>query len=239
MTTAPNVEDTVIENKWYSTIPCKVFLKMKNTEGFNRIPQRILMDGRDSLIEPLTDLFRLVYRDKTVPGQWLISKIIPVNKKGDKKVIENYRPVANLCSVSEIFEKLILKRISELEIINGITLGGKQQHGFMKNKSTLNTGLLLQSLISRAMDNDCYVALAGIDLSAAVDVVDIELLIKRLIIRGLPSDVVYNSLKKVGLNSLANRLYYINDLIPLSWLNLIIDSFKVHCKKLFLTCREI
>ena len=44
---------------------------------------------------------------------------------------------------------------------------------------------------------------------------------------------------KVGLNSLANRLYYINDLIPLSWLNLTIDSFEVHCKKLFLTCREI
>ena len=56
----------------------------------------------------------------------------------------------------------------------------KQQHGFMKNKSTATGGLLLQSLIARAMDNDCYIALAGIDLSAAFDVVDVELLIKRL-----------------------------------------------------------
>ena len=32
---------------------------------------------------------------------------------------------------------------------------------------------------------------------------------------------------RVGLNSLANR-------IPLSWLNLSIDSYKIHCKKLFL-----
>ena len=31
--------------------------------------------------------------------------------------------------------------------------------------------------IARAIDNDCYVALAGIDLSAAFDVVDIEMLI--------------------------------------------------------------
>ena len=69
--------------------------------------------------------------------------------QGKKQMIENYRPVANLCSVSKIFEKLILKRISELEVINGISVGGKQQHGFMKNKSTASAGLLLQSLMSR------------------------------------------------------------------------------------------
>ena len=55
--------------------------------------------------------------------KWLISKIIPVHKKGNKNVIENYRPVANLCSVSKIFEKLILKRIHELEILNGVFVG--------------------------------------------------------------------------------------------------------------------
>ena len=43
----------------------------------------------------------------------------------------------------------------------------------MKNKSTDTAGLILQSLIARALDEDCYVALAGIDLSAAFDVVDI------------------------------------------------------------------
>ena len=70
--------------------------------------------------------------------------------------MENYRPVANLCSFSKIFEKLILKRIYELEIVNGIKLAGKQQHGFQKNKSTLTAGLLLQSLIAGALDDDYY-----------------------------------------------------------------------------------
>ena len=66
-------------------------------------------------------------------------------------------------------------------MINGISVRGKQQHGFMKNKSTTTADLLLQSLIACAMDNDCYVAMAGIDLSAAFDVADVELLIKQLI----------------------------------------------------------
>ena len=39
------------------------------------------------------------------------------------------------------------------------------------------------------MDNNCYVALAGIDLSVAFDVVDVELLIKRLVILGLDREL--------------------------------------------------
>ena len=117
-------------------------------------------------------------------------KIIPVHKKGNKCVIENYRPVANLCSSSKIFEKLILNRISQLEIINKVDITGNGQHGFKKNRGTATAGLLLQSLISRSLDDDEYVAMAGLDLSAAFDVVNVPLLIKRLKIIGLPGDVI-------------------------------------------------
>ena len=110
----------------------------------------VLVDGLEQLLDPLTYLFKLIYVEKKIPGQWLVSKIIPVHKKGNKSLIENYRPVANLCSVLKVFERLILKRIYELEEINGVTLAGKQQHGFRKNKSTLTAGLLLQSLIAGA-----------------------------------------------------------------------------------------
>ena len=39
---------------------------------------------------------------------------------------------------------------------------------------------------------------------------------------------------KVGINFLTNRLAHINDHITLTWLNMSLDTFKVHCKKLFL-----
>ena len=45
-------------------------------------------------------------------------------------------------------------------------------------------------MVSRALDADNYVAMAGIDLSAAFDVVDTVLLIRRLKIIGLPDDVI-------------------------------------------------
>ena len=115
---------------------CITTLKTKNSEGFDRIPQRILVDGIDQLIIPLAGLFKLIYESKQIPSQWLIAKVIPLHKKGAKKDIENYRPISNLCSTSKIFEKLILKRIHEIQVENNIDMTGKNQHGFKKGKST-------------------------------------------------------------------------------------------------------
>ena len=61
-------------------------------------------------------------------------KNYPYLKKGNVHQIENYRPIANLCSASKIFERLILKQIHYLENKNSLDLTGKQQHGFKKNK---------------------------------------------------------------------------------------------------------
>ena len=43
-----------------------------------------------------------------------------------------------------------------------------------------------------------------------------------------------NNKYKVGLNLLSNRLYYINDEIPLEWLNNSLSTFKVKCKEMYL-----
>ena len=93
-----------------NVMECLKSIKMKNCEGYDRIPQRVLVDGLEILIDPLAKFFSLIYRDNQIPGQWLISKITPIHKKGIKTEISNYRPVANLCSTSKIFEKLILMR---------------------------------------------------------------------------------------------------------------------------------
>jgi hypothetical protein len=91
-------------------------LKIKNTEGYDRLPQRIIIDGVNILLRPFTGLFDLIYKYKKLPQQWLVSKIIPIHKKGPKHNVENYRPIANLCSSSKFFGKMILKRIQAIEL---------------------------------------------------------------------------------------------------------------------------
>ena len=50
-------------------------IKMKNAEGGDRIPQRILIDGISVLIRPLSKLFEKIYEEKSIPEQWKMAKI--------------------------------------------------------------------------------------------------------------------------------------------------------------------
>ena len=93
---------------------CISLLKLKRWEGYDCIPVCALYDSRDVLLDPLFALFSKIYKTKQIPDQWKVSKIIPIHEKGSKSCVENYRPVANLCSASKIFEKLILKQIQYL-----------------------------------------------------------------------------------------------------------------------------
>ena len=86
-------------------------LKNKKCEGFDRIPVCMLIDARVKLLPPLAVLFNEIYHSCKIPDQWKVAKIIPIFKKGSKVQVENYRPIANLCSASKVFEKLILKQI--------------------------------------------------------------------------------------------------------------------------------
>ena len=171
-------------------LECLKSLKIKNCEGYDRIPQRILKDGADHLIAPLTGLFNLIYYTNKLPEQWLIAKVFPIHKKGSRNEVSNYRPISNLCSTSKVFEKLVLRRIMEVEKENGVDLTGNEQHGFKKCKSTTTAGLVIQSIISRALDENNHILMSSVDLTAAFDLVDVRLLIKRLHIIGLPTDIV-------------------------------------------------
>ena len=59
-------------------------------------------------------------------------------------------------------------------------------------------------MIARALDEGKFVAMASLDLSAAFDVVDVKLLLKRLKNFGLPDDVI--ALIEIWLNE---RFFYV------------------------------
>ena len=95
-----------------------------------------------------------------------------------------------LCSASKIFEKLILQRIQDIEDEKKIDFTSEDQHGFKRGKSTTTAGLAIQSALARALDVGDYAILANLDLSSAFDLVNINLLMKRMRIAWLPNDVI-------------------------------------------------
>ena len=104
---------------------CIASIKTKNRDGFDRIPQRILVDGPSILKKPMCELSSKVFYQGSVLKQWLVSKTMQIFKiKGDKKEIYNYRPIAHPCSSSKIFERLNLKRIYEIQDNKNVDLTG-------------------------------------------------------------------------------------------------------------------
>ena len=76
-----------------------------------------------------------MYTEKNLPEQWKTAKTIPLYKKGAKDEISNYRPISNLCTMSKIFEKLILQHLLKISKENYVDLTGDSQHGFKQDRS--------------------------------------------------------------------------------------------------------
>jgi hypothetical protein len=124
-------------------------------------------------VKPYHRLLKKIYDQNIIPEQWKTSRILPLHKKGKKNLVENYCPISNLCAGSKVFVRLILMRILEIEEQAGISLTGTNQHGLKKEQSTITASVEIQSRVSALMDQDQYVAMASLDLSAATDVINL------------------------------------------------------------------
>jgi hypothetical protein len=47
------------------------------------------------IAQPILKLKKLIYKQKQVPEQWKVSRIIPLTQKGPRNDIEKYRPISN------------------------------------------------------------------------------------------------------------------------------------------------
>ncbi len=138
-------------------------LKSKLCSGHDDIPLKIIKHGAPAIKEQLVRLMNIATQN--IPTDWKRAVIKPLHKTGSKTITQNYRPIANLVSISKLFEKIILEKID----VKYPEIEGQAQHGFRKNRSTLTALLELQHAISDAMDKNQLVSTYSIDMTAAFD----------------------------------------------------------------------
>ena len=61
----------------------------------------------DSICRPLNIIFKTSLRTGKFPLECKKANIVPIQKKGDKQAVKNYRPVSLLPICGKIFEKLL------------------------------------------------------------------------------------------------------------------------------------
>ena len=107
-----------------------------------------------------------------------IGKIIPVYKKGNNKLIDNYRPISLLPTISRIFEMTIYCQL--YEYIEHHHIINDSQYGFKKAHSTLYTATELIDCLTYKLDYNKIPFNIYIDLSKAFDTLNYSILLSKL-----------------------------------------------------------
>ena len=96
----------------------------------------------------------------------------------DSDILKNYRPVSNLTFISKVIEKVISGRLNEHFINN--SLFDPLQSVYRDKHSTETALIKVQNDILSALDADSSAILLILDLSAALDTIDHDILLSRL-----------------------------------------------------------
>ena len=153
-------------------------LRSKTSTGHDGISTKLLKFISPALVES----FRIIINKSLITGIYLhrlkIAKVIPIYKKENKLLMDNYRPISLLSSMSKLFEKVVYNQLFTYFQKNRLLYNG--QYGFRMNHSTELAAIELVDRILKDIDNKKLPLAIYMDLSKAFDTLDHNILIKKL-----------------------------------------------------------
>ena len=143
------------------------------------LPTRLLKQSLDKLGETITAIVNISLRDGMFAKTWKEAIVRPLLKKpGLELVAANYRPVSNLPFISKVVEKCMLTRLNKHCDDNNLL--PEYQSAYRKNYSCETALVKLMDDILWSMETQEVTAVVAIDLSAALDTVDHNILLNVL-----------------------------------------------------------
>lgn len=158
------------------------------------MPEMLKTSG-DFSVAFLTKLFNALFDQGIYPDEWTKAIIVPIYKKGDKTMTENYRGISLLSLISKCYTAILNKRLVHwIEDNSKLT---ESQAGFRRGYSTFDHIFTLHAIVEKCLSKRggklyaCYV-----DLKLAFDSVQREPLFDILTKNGLHGKFV-NALKAI------------------------------------------
>ena len=165
-------------------------LPKHKSPGPGYIPAWALKDSKLSIGTHLQFVVNECINKNTFPNILKTAHVTPVYKKGDRLEPENYRPISVTPTLAKIFERLLLEQLTHHLTLKGLI--NKNQFGFQKQKSCLDTIISLTEKINQCVDENEIVVTLFLDLAKAFNSISI--------------DVFMNKIKRYGIGENARLL---------------------------------
>ena len=137
-------------------------LKPKPSCGHDGISTKLLKACRLEICKPLTLIINQMLTTGIFPDYLKVAKVIPLFqiKKGKREILDNYRPISLLPSLSKIFERVIFNQIHAYFTAHDLYYSG--QYGFREKHSTRLAAIELVDRIARDLDiGNCHKVIFG------------------------------------------------------------------------------
>ena len=144
------------------------------------IPTWLIKKCIDYLVPIITVVINLSLSSGNMPSNLKKAILIPLIKKAclDPEIFNHFRPISNLTYLSKLIEKVVATRLFDHMTTNG--LHECLQSSYKKYHSTETALTCIHDDILRAVDEQQCVILLLLDLSAAFDTIDHDMLLSRL-----------------------------------------------------------
>ena len=132
------------------------------------------------LIPTITNIINLSLATGLFPDNFKSCTVHPLIKKPtlDKNTLSNYRPISHLSFLSKLTERVVKARLTDHLSTN--SLFNSHQSAYSKYHSTETTLLSVHDHLIKSISTQKITALCLLDLSAAFDTIDHEILLSRL-----------------------------------------------------------
>ena len=168
----------------------KIILGLKNSKasGVDNIDTFIIKLMVNDILPAVTHIVNLSIQQAAFPSLYKKAKVIPLLKKDDPLTPKNYRPVAILCIVSKVIERCIFQQV--LDYMTSNNLFHPNHHGFRAHHSTATAMIQMYDTWVQAVDKGQLTGVCMLDMSAAFDVVDHDILLSKLKIYGFDTNAL-------------------------------------------------
>ena len=157
-------------------------LKVGKAGGKNGVLPEMLKCCGANLLEHLVKLFHQVWRDGCVPQEWKDALIVPILKKSDLSVCDNWRGIGLLDISGKLFVKTIQSRLQDVmeEVLPD------SQCVFRQGRGCVDMIFCARQMIEKAVEHNTKIFMLFIDLQKAYDSVLCQALWHALESYGVP-----------------------------------------------------